>query len=221
MRSAIVQVWDSLSKAPLQTKSQDICPQPAQRLKRTSPEERSKDVRRKRQSYSPQRSDSGDEVSPRHRLSSRQRERGYSPRERRRRRRRSSSPREEGEDREGERWEEAEKKEPPVKRKKEEVDPIMTRTGEKSASDSCLVWQLRVLFLPLPLLGGAYIPPARLRMMQQQMTDKSRYTLLPSLPPVPSLPPSLTCFLVNSTVLPTSACHGRHSRNPSMASSTR
>lgn len=23
--------------------------------------------------------------------------------------------------------------------------------------------------------GGAYIPPARLRMMQQQMTDKSRY----------------------------------------------
>lgn len=40
--------------------------------------------------------------------------------------------------------------EPPVKKKKEEVDPILTRTG------------------------GAYIPPAKLRMMQQQITDKSR-----------------------------------------------
>ncbi|XP_041857985.1 pre-mRNA-splicing factor CWC22 homolog isoform X2 [Melanotaenia boesemani] len=39
--------------------------------------------------------------------------------------------------------------EPPVKKKKEELDPILTRTG------------------------GAYIPPARLRMMQQQITDKS------------------------------------------------
>ncbi|XP_034042008.1 pre-mRNA-splicing factor CWC22 homolog [Thalassophryne amazonica] len=39
--------------------------------------------------------------------------------------------------------------EPPVKRKKEELDPILTRTG------------------------GAYIPPAKLRMMQQQITDKS------------------------------------------------
>ena len=41
--------------------------------------------------------------------------------------------------------------EPPVKKKKEEIDPILTRTG------------------------GAYIPPAKLRMMQQQITDKSRY----------------------------------------------
>uniref|UniRef100_A0A3B4B8M2 Pre-mRNA-splicing factor CWC22 homolog n=1 Tax=Periophthalmus magnuspinnatus TaxID=409849 RepID=A0A3B4B8M2_9GOBI len=39
--------------------------------------------------------------------------------------------------------------EPPVKRKKEELDPILTRTG------------------------GAYIPPAKLRLMQQQITDKS------------------------------------------------
>ncbi|RVE58330.1 hypothetical protein OJAV_G00208280 [Oryzias javanicus] len=38
---------------------------------------------------------------------------------------------------------------PPVKKKKEEIDPILTRTG------------------------GAYIPPAKLRMMQQQITDKS------------------------------------------------
>lgn len=41
--------------------------------------------------------------------------------------------------------------EPPVKKKKEEIDPILTRTG------------------------GAYIPPAKLRMMQQQISDKSRY----------------------------------------------
>ena len=26
-------------------------------------------------------------------------------------------------------------------------------------------------------LGGAYIPPARLRMMQQQITDKNRYVM--------------------------------------------
>ncbi|XP_037542996.1 pre-mRNA-splicing factor CWC22 homolog [Nematolebias whitei] len=39
--------------------------------------------------------------------------------------------------------------EPPVKMKKDEVDPILTRTG------------------------GAYIPPAKLRIMQQQITDKS------------------------------------------------
>lgn len=41
--------------------------------------------------------------------------------------------------------------EPPVKKRKEELDPILTRTG------------------------GAYIPPAKLRLMQQQITDKSRY----------------------------------------------
>lgn len=48
--------------------------------------------------------------------------------------------------------------EPPVKKKKEEIDPILTRTG------------------------GAYIPPAKLRMMQQQITDKSRYvfSIIPS-----------------------------------------
>ncbi|KAM9305705.1 pre-mRNA-splicing factor CWC22 homolog [Gastrophryne carolinensis] len=39
--------------------------------------------------------------------------------------------------------------EPPVKKKKEDLDPILTRTG------------------------GAYIPPAKLRMMQEQITDKS------------------------------------------------
>uniref|UniRef100_A0A7N8WU15 Pre-mRNA-splicing factor CWC22 homolog n=1 Tax=Mastacembelus armatus TaxID=205130 RepID=A0A7N8WU15_9TELE len=39
--------------------------------------------------------------------------------------------------------------EPPAKKKKEEVDPILTRTG------------------------GAYIPPAKLRLMQQQITDKT------------------------------------------------
>lgn len=39
---------------------------------------------------------------------------------------------------------------PPVKKKKEDVDPVLTRTG------------------------GAYIPPAKLRLMQQQITDKSR-----------------------------------------------
>uniref|UniRef100_H3CHL1 Pre-mRNA-splicing factor CWC22 homolog n=1 Tax=Tetraodon nigroviridis TaxID=99883 RepID=H3CHL1_TETNG len=38
---------------------------------------------------------------------------------------------------------------PPVKKKKEDVDPVLTRTG------------------------GAYIPPAKLRLMQQQITDKS------------------------------------------------
>lgn len=41
--------------------------------------------------------------------------------------------------------------EPAVKKKKEELDPILTRTG------------------------GAYIPPARLRMMQAQITDKARW----------------------------------------------
>ncbi|XP_048341309.1 pre-mRNA-splicing factor CWC22 homolog [Sphaerodactylus townsendi] len=39
--------------------------------------------------------------------------------------------------------------EPPPKKKKEELDPILTRTG------------------------GAYIPPAKLRMMQAQITDKN------------------------------------------------
>ncbi|TNN42957.1 Pre-mRNA-splicing factor CWC22 [Liparis tanakae] len=43
----------------------------------------------------------------------------------------------------------AEAEAPPVKKKKEEIDPILTRTG------------------------GAYIPPAKLRMMQQQITDKT------------------------------------------------
>ena len=48
----------------------------------------------------------------------------------------------------GERMIEREEEEPVPKRKKEEA-PILTRTG------------------------GAYIPPARLRMMQQSVTDKS------------------------------------------------
>ena len=42
-----------------------------------------------------------------------------------------------------------EQRTPPPKRKKEEPDPILTRTG------------------------GAYIPPARLRMMQAAISDKS------------------------------------------------
>ncbi len=37
-----------------------------------------------------------------------------------------------------------------MKKRKEALDPILTRTG------------------------GAYIPPAKLRMMQAQITDKSR-----------------------------------------------
>ncbi|XP_073433581.1 pre-mRNA-splicing factor CWC22 homolog isoform X2 [Dendrobates tinctorius] len=48
-----------------------------------------------------------------------------------------------------ERSEEQVSAEPPVKKKKDELDPILTRTG------------------------GAYIPPAKLRMMQEQITDKS------------------------------------------------
>ncbi|XP_075687269.1 pre-mRNA-splicing factor CWC22 homolog isoform X2 [Rhinoderma darwinii] len=48
-----------------------------------------------------------------------------------------------------ERSEEQPSTEPPVKKKKDELDPILTRTG------------------------GAYIPPAKLRMMQEQITDKS------------------------------------------------
>ncbi|KAG8432503.1 hypothetical protein GDO86_016954 [Hymenochirus boettgeri] len=48
-----------------------------------------------------------------------------------------------------ERLEDPSQPEPPVKKKKEELDPILTRTG------------------------GAYIPPAKLRMMQEQITDKS------------------------------------------------
>ncbi|XP_030066002.1 pre-mRNA-splicing factor CWC22 homolog isoform X2 [Microcaecilia unicolor] len=43
----------------------------------------------------------------------------------------------------------ADSSEPPAKKKKDDLDPILTRTG------------------------GAYIPPAKLRMMQQQITDKS------------------------------------------------
>ncbi|KAG9349462.1 hypothetical protein JZ751_027907 [Albula glossodonta] len=78
------------------------------------------------------------------RRSSRERDRGYrSSREREvefRRRGRSPSP---------VLRDNPPAEEPPVKKKKEELDPILTRTG------------------------GAYIPPARLRMMQAQITDKS------------------------------------------------
>ncbi|KAM4698470.1 pre-mRNA-splicing factor CWC22 homolog [Rhinophrynus dorsalis] len=48
-----------------------------------------------------------------------------------------------------EKMEEKSQAEAPVRKKKEELDPILTRTG------------------------GAYIPPAKLRMMQEQITDKS------------------------------------------------
>ncbi|XP_075465036.1 pre-mRNA-splicing factor CWC22 homolog isoform X2 [Ascaphus truei] len=63
----------------------------------------------------------------------------------RRRHRRSSPSSRKSE----ERTEEQTSAEPPVKKKKDELDPILTRTG------------------------GAYIPPAKLRMMQEQITDKS------------------------------------------------
>ena len=80
------------------------------------------------------------------------------PPQRRGRRRQTSSPEDSGEEdgeikpsreKRKEAKEEEEEEEPAPKRKKEEVDPILTRTG------------------------GAYIPPARLRMMQQSITDKS------------------------------------------------
>ncbi|KAF5903357.1 pre-mRNA-splicing factor CWC22, partial [Clarias magur] len=62
--------------------------------------------------------------------------------------------------------------EPPVKKRKEELDPILTRTG------------------------GAYIPPAKLRMMQAQITDKSSMTQSPDVPEhrseIPSVHPK-TC----------------------------
>uniref|UniRef100_A0A7N5ZR67 Pre-mRNA-splicing factor CWC22 homolog n=1 Tax=Anabas testudineus TaxID=64144 RepID=A0A7N5ZR67_ANATE len=60
-----------------------------------------------------------------------------------------SRSRSRGRNRSRERDRDREPSEPPVKKKKEELDPILTRTG------------------------GAYIPPAKLRMMQQQITDKS------------------------------------------------
>ena len=44
--------------------------------------------------------------------------------------------------------------EPNSKKKKEELDPLLTRTG------------------------GAYIPPAKLRMMQEQITDKNRHVII-------------------------------------------
>ncbi|TEA23289.1 hypothetical protein DBR06_SOUSAS5510119, partial [Sousa chinensis] len=47
--------------------------------------------------------------------------------------------------------------EPTAKKKKEEVDPLLTRTG------------------------GAYIPPAKLRMMQEQITDKNRHVNITNL----------------------------------------
>ncbi|XP_075036607.1 pre-mRNA-splicing factor CWC22 homolog [Mixophyes fleayi] len=72
----------------------------------------------------------------------------------RRRNRRPSPPARKGDTsppmrRGEERTEEQAMTEPPVKKKKDDLDPILTRTG------------------------GAYIPPAKLRMMQEQITDKS------------------------------------------------
>ncbi|XP_071482866.1 pre-mRNA-splicing factor CWC22 homolog, partial [Diadema antillarum] len=52
-------------------------------------------------------------------------------------------------DRSGDEEESKENAPPPVKKKKAEPDPILTKTG------------------------GAYIPPAKLRMMQAQITDKT------------------------------------------------
>ena len=70
------------------------------------------------------------------------------PHRRRARDRRPSSPEHEIKLERERRKDEREEEEPAPKRKKEEV-PILMRTG------------------------GAYIPPARLRMMQQSITDKS------------------------------------------------
>ncbi|KAK1336841.1 hypothetical protein QTO34_002876 [Cnephaeus nilssonii] len=47
--------------------------------------------------------------------------------------------------------------EPTAKKKKDELDPLLTRTG------------------------GAYIPPAKLRMMQEQITDKNRHVHIANL----------------------------------------
>uniref|UniRef100_A0A8C7XEJ7 Pre-mRNA-splicing factor CWC22 homolog n=1 Tax=Oryzias sinensis TaxID=183150 RepID=A0A8C7XEJ7_9TELE len=113
--------------------------------------------REKDDSRSRSRSKSGEKDQPRSRERERSQSRG---RDRSRSRSRSrgrdgSRDMESGERRRGRSASPSNDKEPdsaekpPVKKKKEEIDPILTRTG------------------------GAYIPPAKLRMMQQQITDKS------------------------------------------------
>ena len=53
------------------------------------------------------------------------------------------------------------------KKKKKDDDSILTKTG------GCGYYYCNLHLLIN--VGGAYIPPARLRMMQAQITDKTRY----------------------------------------------
>ncbi|XP_021502827.2 pre-mRNA-splicing factor CWC22 homolog [Meriones unguiculatus] len=86
--------------------------------------------------------DSGDSRS-RNREKRRERERDSD----RKRSRKSPSPGRRSPERAGK--QSSTQEEPSLKKKKEELDPLLTRTG------------------------GAYIPPAKLRMMQEQITDKN------------------------------------------------
>ncbi len=71
-------------------------------------------------------------------------------------------------------WVEKDDKPPEPKKKKEDVDSILTRTGTIFI---VLVYLLGDIIMLLINIGGAYIPPARLRMMQEQIEDKSRWAL--------------------------------------------
>ena len=53
------------------------------------------------------------------------------------------------------------------KKRKKDDDSILTKTG------GCGYYYCNLSLLIS--VGGAYIPPARLRMMQAQITDKTRY----------------------------------------------
>ena len=68
--------------------------------------------------------------------------------------------------------------EPQPKKKKEELDPLLTRTGHSQTPLPVLL--IHVLnhhtirtAISLSHTGGAYIPPAKLRMMQAQIKDKN------------------------------------------------
>ena len=45
--------------------------------------------------------------------------------------------------------------------------------------ENAVPWQYesKLQLLGLHVLGGAYIPPAKLKMLPQQITDKSRYNI--------------------------------------------
>ena len=70
-----------------------------------------------------------------------------------------------------EQWVEKEEAPPETKKKKEELDPILTRTG--GCGNGC-----GFIVMKFVTIGGAYIPPARLRMLQEQISDKTRYEIL-------------------------------------------